>query len=481
MTSSSDTSTPSSTTGPVPGWMKGTMLSGFIFFVCWGGAISYWRTTRSAPGSGELAVNLLGLPALLVLALFVGQRLVATRKAAPANAASAKSAPITQTPAAPVPTAPLAILGAALRSAHGVSPEELSAVIAAGTARADLDPELVDDKGFPVMSVRSPDAGDVALREEIADWLANKGMSELSLNEEQWRALVLGTAVVEELAMQLATQLLSSEGEPPMLRLVPLLPADWPASQRNAAGLWFEHAAARCGWPIEHITLATLDAADRHAATSTAMLDRLARDAASTDVRVLALLVGCASCIGDETVARWSADGSLFTSAHPQGRIPGEGAAGLLLADLPQVRAVDGLRFAVLEPAQETRRDASADASKRADATSLINAAQQAFGKLEGGAGSVMKVVADTGHRSSRVLELMAFMAGAMPQLDEVEDVLRVGEACGECAELPFVMALALGCHEALEDGIPTLCVSNEDRQKRLVALIVPSIGFHQN
>jgi len=157
MTSSSDTSTPSPATRPLAGWMKGTMLAGFIFFVCWGCAISCWRTTRSAPGSGALAGYLLGLPSLLVLGLFAGQKLVAARRAAPAQ--SQQPAPAREAPAAPEKTAPLAILGAALRSAHGVSPEELATAITAGKARADLDPELVDDKGFPVMSVRSPDAG----------------------------------------------------------------------------------------------------------------------------------------------------------------------------------------------------------------------------------------------------------------------------------------------------------------------------------
>lgn len=119
MTSSSDTSTPSPATRPLAGWMKGTMLAGYL----------------------------LGLPSLLVLGLFAGQKLVAARRAAPAQ--SQQLAPAREAPAAPEKTASLAILGAALRSAHGVSPDELAAAITAGKARADLDPELVDDKGFP--------------------------------------------------------------------------------------------------------------------------------------------------------------------------------------------------------------------------------------------------------------------------------------------------------------------------------------------
>ncbi|QNA98188.1 hypothetical protein [Massilia sp. Se16.2.3] len=79
--------------------------------------------------------------------------------------------------------------GTALRSPHGASAEELAAAIADGKARPDLDPELVDDDGFPVMSARSNDAVDEALQEEIGEWLTEQGMAQLRWSEAQWRAL----------------------------------------------------------------------------------------------------------------------------------------------------------------------------------------------------------------------------------------------------------------------------------------------------
>lgn len=473
MTTPSDTTT-SSATRPMPDWMKGTMLAGFIVFLCWGGAISYWRTTRSAPGSAELALYLLGLPALLVLALFAGRRLLKLREAAPAAPAPAPSTPVRQAQAAPAQAAPLAILAAALRSAHGASPDELSAAIAAGRARADLDPELVDDDGFPVMSVRSPDAVDEALRDEISEWLAHNGMPDLPFSDEQWRALVLGTAVVEELATQAGAQLMAGDGDPPMLRLLPLLPADWLETHRNAAAIWFEHAAARCGWPIEHIILAALDAIDLRTATPAVVLGHLAHEAATRDARMTALVMACASHIGDDTVARWSADGSLFTSKHPQGRIPGEGAAGLLLADLPQARAIAGLQYALLEPVQEARREVSADEARRADAAALCKAAEHALKNAAAGENTVVKVVADTGHRSSRMLELMSFVVSAMPQLDESADVLRVGEACGTCGTVPFLTGLAVAFHHVSQDEECAMFVGNEELHRRYAILIHP-------
>ncbi|MFK3739276.1 hypothetical protein [Massilia sp. TN1-12] len=466
---------------PLPDWLKGALLAGCIFFACWAGAITWWRLNRSAPAGGELALYLLGVPSLLVLAFFVGHRLLGrstVRTAAPAVAGRQASA---QDGAAPAPhAATLAILGAAVRSAHGVSPAELAATLAAGTARADLDPELVDDDGFPIMSVRSPDARNEALQEQIADWLAHHGLADAGFGEEQWRALVLGSAVVEELAARAVAQLLPADGKPPLLRLAPLLPPDWSPDQRQAAAMWFEHLAERCGWPAAQVAFAAEAAPGLPIALPSVLLDGLARDAAAADAPgiasgnapVIALVVACASHIGADSVARWSADGTLFTSAHPHGRIPGEGAAGLLLADLSQAPAIGNAPFALLEPLHESRRAISADETRRADASALGEAAERALARHGNGDGAVTRIVADTGHRSSRVIELMGFMVGSMPQLDEVDDAVRVGEACGASAAVPFITALAIASHHALDEEGPVLCISNEDPYRRSAALL---------
>jgi len=456
---------------PMPAWIKGAMLSGFIFFICWGGAIAYWRTTRSAPGGGELALYLLGLPSLLVLGLFAGRALAGRRAAYPAiPAASAASAAAAGKDAAAVAPASLAILATALRTPHGVSAGELAAAIADDKARADLDPELVGDDGLPVMSARSPDAGDDALRDEIADWLRHNGMVALHVGDEQWRALVLGTAVLEELAGQAASLLLSGDKAAPQLHLAPLLPSDWPAAHRQAAALWFDDVVVRSGWPRAHLTLLADAGHDAPALSPPALLARLAQDAAVTGARTTVLVLACASNIGDDTVARWSAAGSLFTSRQPQGLIPGEGAAALLLTDVAQASAIAGARFALLAPLQETRRDMSADDSRRMDATALGAAVDSALARH--GTGDVAKIAADTGHRASRMLELLGCMAATMPQLDETTDVLRTGSACGSCGAVPFTAALALAAHEALASEVAVLCIGNEDPYLRSAAVV---------
>ena len=149
-------------------WMKKIALSVLMFGACWGGAVWYWRATNRMPSSVDLASWLLVLPLGLLLAAWLGVKLVAALGAAPVSVAPAT--PAAAGPAQAPPAAPLAILGAALRAPHGSNPEDLAGALADNKARADLDPELVDDDGFPVMTARSGDADDASMQEEITAW-----------------------------------------------------------------------------------------------------------------------------------------------------------------------------------------------------------------------------------------------------------------------------------------------------------------------
>lgn len=446
-----------------PGWLKSGLLAALVVGVCWAGAISYWRATDRSPTAVDMALYLLALPLALIMASgFV-------------RASVKKPAATTDSPAPPPPVTiqdgrvPLAVLAAALRSPHGESPEELAAAILSGKARPELDPELVDDDGFPLMTMRSADAADESLQQEIIAWWTTNDIPPPRLRDEQWRAMTMATAVVGELASSAASDLMPAESKPPMLRLVPLLPHNWTIDQRGAAGAWFRHNAAQFGWPKDRIELVD----EKTETAPTAVLSGLAGDAAS-GAPVVALIVACTSNIGSETVAEWVANGALFTPLQPQGMIPGEGAAGLLLTCLQQARALDEALFTMLYPVAEAQRDVSADDTRRTDSKLLAELADRALASGDASLPDVAVLVADTGHRSNRVLELMGFATGAMPQLDGVADVVRAGAAAGTCDAVTFLTALALGHHHALVHAAPVLCISNEDPYQRCAVLIRP-------
>jgi hypothetical protein len=457
-------------------WIKKSLLMALVFGLSWGGAVWYWRATNRMPSTGDLLVYLLVLPLVLLLLIWLGARLFALIGAAPAAAAAQASSAAAPAPAPDAP--PLAILGSALRAPHGASPEELSGAFADNKARADLDPELVDDDGFPVMTARNGDAGDASLQEEITEWLAHNGMPDLRLDDEQWRALSMGSAVVAELASQAAGDLMPAEGPPPMLQLMPVLPAAWQLEQRRAAGLWLRHQVEQAGWPAAQVTLAAELPADARGASPAAVLGRLAHHAATSNASMIAIMVACGSHVGDDSIAKWAGNASLFTASRPQGLIPGEGAAGLLLADARQARAIEGAPVILLHMVDEERRHNSADEARRADSALLGTMTEKVLARAHSQADQVAMIVADTGHRTSRVLELMGLAAAALPQLDENADVIRVGAAGGTCGAVPFMTALALARHHALERDAPVLCISNEDAYRRCAALIRPAASL---
>jgi hypothetical protein len=133
---------------------------------------------------------LVGLPLALLLAVLAGTSWIVRRTVAPAVATAAAAAPAIDAGHASMAPPPLAILATSLRVPHGDSPEALAAAIADGKARPDLDRELVDDDGYPVMCARCPDADDAdddALREDVSAFVAAQGGTDPQFSDEQWR------------------------------------------------------------------------------------------------------------------------------------------------------------------------------------------------------------------------------------------------------------------------------------------------------
>jgi hypothetical protein len=426
----------------------------------------------------ELLMALFAVPFALRLAFWHSRKLFARHAdTAAASATTAATLPSTAPHIAPLRPPVLAILGASLRLPHGASTQALATALADHRGDADLDPELVDAGGCPVVTARSGAAVNDALRADILAWLAENGLADLRFGEEQWRALVLATQVTAELAGQ-AAQLLMPAGDPSRLlrplRLIPLLPAEWNSAQRRAAGQWLEHTVAQAGWPASRIERARSTLPGPDEASPAAPFGHLAHEAVLTNAPLSALVVACASHVGGATVAQWAADGSLFTSAQPQGRVPGEGAAGLFVLDERQARSIDGTAIVRLDALKERRRDSSADASRQVDTALLTGVIAGALDHADTAAADIAMVVADTGERPRRVLELMGSVA-ALSRLDPEHDIARVGIACGSCGVVSFIAALALARHHALAREAPVLCVSNEDAYRRIAALVRPA------
>jgi hypothetical protein len=369
----------------------------------------------------------------------------------------------------------LAILAASIRLPHGSSPDELAIAIENHKARPDLDKELVDEDGFPVMTARCSDGIDEELQVEITEWFKGNGISTLDFSDENWRALTLATAVTQELAGYASSELLAKAEAEPKLRLIPILPPHWSTEHRLAACMWLKHTTRRCGWPDKQIAVHEDAFARPDGATPSAIFAHLGRDKATGDAPLLAIVIASASNIDDATVVNWAVNRSLFTASHSDGAVPGEGAAGLLVSELGLARAVRSDTCAVLSGFDEGRLDSSAENTKRIDPKLVRELMERALDRAQVAFADIAKVVADTDHQSKRTLELMSSTAGKMPQLDEAEDIVRVGVSTGTCGDVPFIAAVVLARHYALALHAPVLALSNRHSCRRVAALVRPA------
>ena len=460
-------------------WMKVSLLVLLVMGLCWGGAIWYWSETNRMPATQDLVLYLVALPLGVLLAFWLGRKALAAIAAAPVGGAAATAAPTDSAVPAPAPSAaPLAILAGAIRTPFGASPDELASAMAEGKARPELDASLVDENGFPVMTARSDDADDASLQDEISEWFTQQGVHELELADEQWRALALATGVVGDLAGTAASELIATDGKPPMFYLLPILPSDWSIEERRLAGLWLQHVGSQAGWPLARISLAAELPAETRGASPSAVLGRLAHQGSLSGLPLVGLVVAAASNIGNASINQWEGNATLFAAARPQGLIPGEGAAGLLLTDVRQALALDGPAFVTLHLEADARRHNSADEAKKADAKLLGTMVDKVLAAGPAEAETIAKLITDTGHRTSRVMELMELATTKLKDLDPEADILRLGGACGSCGAVPFVAALALARHHVIELEAPVLCISNEDPYRRSAVLVRPAAAL---
>jgi hypothetical protein len=477
-------------------WLRNLALAGAAFGGSWGGAIWYWRETNRMPATSELALYLLVLPLLLLSGWWLGRKAWA-RVSAPAAAGTASATPAASiTPAAtPTPLAPgLRIAASAVRTPHGESVQELRAAMTGNRARPALDIELVDDDGYPILSARLPDASDAALRAALEQWRREQGLDDPRFDTAQWRALAAASAVLSELAAQAASHLhlpawLQQEQDrqqnrlppgaaplpaPAPLQLLASWPADWQMPQRQVAQLWLRDLATQAGWPQQRLAALEMPADGDAAQTLAALLARCG----NAQQPCLAIVIAAGSHLSDAGIGRLANDNALFTASQPQGRIPGEGAAGVLLADPAQAELLADAspHASVLQTVVAGQRATCADTAKRDNDACLSTLASEALHGSQIDGASIAGVTADTGHRTSRVTELMHVVTTVAPQLDPGADVTNIGASCGSCGDATWLTALAVADAEVQDRGGPVLCISNEDPYRRCAALLRPAL-----
>jgi hypothetical protein len=425
------------------------------------------------------------------------------------------------------------VLDTALNLRVGHQGEQALAALATGEARPGLDSELQDVDGLPVFSARVDQIDDgmdamggfpndddtiapirradgseppqavrralsllspvlAHLLDSVAQLVPDAAQAgsgstvALSGGMPAGRGPLPGTAHdmrahLSGVAMPLsAASALAREAQRPTLTVRLLLPPTWAQADLDLALQWAKQGAGSLLDWAEASGARAVRWQATPLATPEALWDEV--DALVTQWHreprpELLLVLALDSTIDADQVAQREGIGQLFTAQNQTGLVPGEGAAGALLAS-PAWRALDLLAPPPLHlwrPVR-TRRDKSADALGRTSTTAMEAALAQAIA-LSAARPEALQIVADSDHRASRSAELYQALQTVLPGLDPMRQVHRLGEACGELGMARALAPLALACAALTQSEDPeqvALAALLQSPHERVVLALAP-------
>lgn len=469
-------------------WLNRVLVVFGVFIIVWFAMIVYWQASNRMPTSSDLVINLFAFPLGLLAALWLiikGATLFTAKPPASTTAQTDQD----KNALAQAQTAEqergwtLTILSSALRAVHGKSADELTTALVPNEATPELDSELKDAKGHPILSGRIKDVDEDAQHDVISKWLTAHNLPVATWSGEQLRALALGSEVIAELIQPAITHPLLEEYKAmipakrhvvalPTLQLLTVLPMQWDAEKRKIATQWFAHLVEQHGWPAEKIDTKVAPSLERMAPLH--RIDQLSVASHRQASPCFAIVLACESHIGGQTVNDWENAGTLLSGKNDLGKVPGEGAAGLLLADTQQTLLLKPESAAIIHRIAQGQHEKSADDSGRIGAELLSALSKDALLIAAVTHEKIVMVTADTDQRASRVTELTGMVYASLPNLNLRKQCLKVAAACGVADAVSSLTALALAHHEVVKKSSFALCVSNQDSFVRAAVIISP-------
>lgn len=498
-------------------YIRPLLTGGAVYLLSGVGAVSVWRATGATPGAGGLLLWLIALPTIILGAAWMFQRWRSARASSPhaeAKSDSPDTVGVGDTPVVPSSDKCLTVLDGAVWLPAGRDATDIVEALRRHR-RPGLHPTLRDLHGLPV-TVADVDG----LDEADADWVVTR---EIDVDDTQCRALALLRPVAEDLllaalprdAADIADDMLVAPAEPAMhpyamhhsqsarapaaqqwatLRVVLMLSADWPEAAREHSTMQLRMLAEALGHDAKGIEVQCVPVHREGDAWQW-----LAQQASVLHESSLAgdrlLLLAADSRVSESHVERLHSEDRLLRAGAPEGEVPGEGAAGLLLAAARLPSVVDnGGRNRNPAPWPHadppgTDQDISLQLHlphvARVSANERARDAARTSGDLIARAlelaacdpTSPLQVVTSADHRPSRMTEAATALVAQCPDLDPVEDALHLGVACGALGVAAPVALLALAAAQARDAAMPTLAYSLADATTRAVAVLAPVVS----
>ena len=452
-------------------FLKKGLLVLAVFGIVWLAIIIWWQESRTLPTGVDIALYLFALPLALLGTLWLGTKLVRAARAPKPEAEPGDTAPA-EAVAAPQGPARLDIVAVAAQAWAGSDSASLLAAAIEQT-RPELDPGLKSGSGYPVFAARAPHLDD----DELGAIARERGLDESVRAPGLLRALRLLVDTARPLVGEAhrhvtALDIPARDADWPTLALMLLLPDDWSEAAREHARS--EILGAAGVWPDERVSVTVHPVHDATAADS--LLREIAALRAPTAPRpgadqpganaVWRIVLAADGYVDATRVAQWDAESRLLTPTNPQGRVPGEAAAGLLIGpDSAQAQVRVAFSPFVRRAKPADARGALAEPAL-ADSIATLLEAETLETTAVGG------ILSDADHRGSRPLEPVDLAARMFPHLDPATDCTALGVACGHTGAASTLLTLALASEACVQFAHPILALSLQDPALRCAALV---------
>lgn len=461
------------------GWARKAASVVFVFLTTWGITIMYWRNSGNVPTGMEMLMYLGVLPAGISGGGFFVQNL-ARRGVDKAldNAQQSSPSPSRdeshEDSVTVAPVSSVALLASEINLGVGLNAPSLLAVAGAPPQPA-LSTRFRDSQNLPlrVVSVEGLD--------ELLVVAEREGAIDTTARER--RALALLAPVLDELIATVAVTLPEVEAAEEVvvaglrrqdegrvrneLTVELMVSLGWSDALRHWVQAWLERTMQEMGIDARRFDVdirVVTDAADGWKRIGQ-VVDALADGAPRWH-----LLLACDSTIDPMVIAEWQANGTLATARSPDGHVPGEGAAGVLLAS-----AMLGTQYGAALQRPHLLDDGGDPMRRPAEKRRQLTAAAQRWSQTTAvDAGGLQFVLHDGQPHNDGAVEAAMVGATLNPDLDFGLSNLSLTACAGEIGPVLPLAQLALALAQTRKNSDAVLLLTGSAAQQRMLVLVEP-------
>jgi hypothetical protein len=282
------------------------------------------------------------------------------------------------------------------------------------------------------------------------------------------RVSALLITVLDDLYVQQEGLVRSASAPVTVYWLVPeALPLD------NETRLCFSMAWTHSSWRKAYYELHLLPAATESAYN---IVNKLQQQMSHSKMPY-ALLLAADSLLNPDELLAPLALGQVFSSKIPDGFVPAEGAAGLLLVNAAFAAASDLVGLCTLGTVHRELRATDRGTRGKADSSTLTTCITEAMAATQTTADKIGIVISDTDHRPPRSLEVVQAMEQALPELDPLSQRITPMAYAGYFGAASDLIHLALAAEMAATTEQAAVAVSVASARQTAAVVITPEQG----